>query len=112
MSAATYNLSIDQGSNFAIQLTLTEDGNPKDITGYLARAQLRTTKTSSTVSATFECTVTDAVNGGVRMHLPNAVTAALPAGLYYYDLELYSSDEYIVTRLLEGQANVSQEVTR
>jgi hypothetical protein len=112
MTAATYNLNIDQGSDWAIQLTLAEDGSPKDLTGYSARAQLRPTKTSSTLSATFTCTVTDAVNGIVRMALGNSTTASLTAGIYYYDLEIYTSGDGVVTRLIEGQVTINQEVTR
>jgi len=112
MTAATYNLTIDQGSDFAIQLTLAENGSAKDLTGYSARAQLRPTKASSTLSATFTCTVTDASAGIVRMALGNSVSAALTAGIYYYDLEIFTSGDGVVTRLIEGQATINQEVTR
>lgn len=112
MTAATYNLTIDQGSDFAIQLTLAENGSAKDLTGYSARAQLRPTKASSTLSATFTCTVTDAAAGIIRMALGNSVTAALSAGIYYYDLEIFTSGDGVVTRLIEGQATINQEVTR
>src|SRR6056300_1876025 len=107
MTAATYNLTIDQGSDFAIQLTLAEDGSAKDLTGYSARAQLRSTKASTTISATFTCTVTNPSQGILKMELSNAVTTTLSDGLYFYDLELYSSDDNFVTRLLEGRATVT-----
>lgn len=112
MTAAVYNLFIDQGSDFAIQLTLSEDGSAKNLVGYSARAQLRSKKTDASPAATFTCTVTDATNGVVKIELNNATSAALSAGLYFYDLELYTSSDAIVTRLLEGQVTVSQEVTR
>lgn len=112
MAAGTYNLVIDQGSDFAITLTLSEDGSAKDLTNYSARAQLRSKKTASSVAASFTCTVTDAAAGKIKMELGNSVTAALTAGIYYYDLEIYTSNDANVTRLLEGQATVTQEVTR
>src|SRR5210317_744965 len=112
MTAANYNLLIDQGSDFAIQLTLSESGVAKDLTGYSARGQLRSKKISDVVTATFVCTVINPENGVLTMELANATTADIPAGLYYYDLELYTSGDYNVNRLLEGQATVSQEVTR
>ena len=34
MTAATYDLVIDQGSDFAIDLTITESGTAKNLTGY------------------------------------------------------------------------------
>ena len=47
MSAARYNLVIDQGSDFAVSLVISEDGNVKDLAGFSARAQMRSSKTSS-----------------------------------------------------------------
>ena len=41
MSAARYDLVIDQGSDFAIEFTVAEAGTAKNLTGYSARAQLR-----------------------------------------------------------------------
>ena len=46
------------------------------------------------------------------MELANGVTSAISAGLYFYDLEIYSSGDVNVTRLLEGQVTITQEVTR
>ena len=112
MTAANYNLIIDQGSDFAIQLTLSESGVAQDLTGFSARAQLRSKKTDENIAATFVCTITDATNGVLTMELANASTAGLSAGIYYYDLELYTADDANVTRLIEGQATVTQEVTR
>lgn len=112
MTAAAYNLTIDQGSDWAITLTVSEDGTAKNLTGYSARAQLRPTKSSTTKSADFVCTVTNAAGGVLKMELANSVTTALTAGIYYYDLEIYTSSDALVTRLIEGQATISQEVTR
>jgi len=57
MAAGKYNITIDQGSDFSIQLTVKESGSAKNLTGYSARAQLRPTQTSSTLSATFTTTI-------------------------------------------------------
>lgn len=112
MTAANYNLFIDQGSDFAIQFTISESGVVKDLTGYYARAQLRSRKADTTLAATFTCTISSPTLGKIDMSLGNSTTTALTAGIYYYDLELYTANDAIVTRLLEGQATVSQEVTR
>ena len=112
MPAATYNLTIEQGADFAIQLTLSEDGSAKDLTGYSARAQMRQKKTDASAAATFTCTVTDASTGKVKMALANSVTAALTPGIFFYDLELFTNSDTNVTRLLEGQATVVAEVTK
>lgn len=113
MSAANYDLVIDQGSTFAIDLTINESGSAKDLTGYSARAQMRSTKTSSTVAGTFTCTVlTPVADGKVKMELPASVSSAMEAGMYFYDLEIHTGSDAIVKRLLEGKVTINQEVTR
>ena len=112
MAAATYNLVIDQGSDFAIDLVVKESGSVKDLTGYSARAQLRNKKDSSTLAANFTCTVTSASEGKIKMELANSVSTGLTAGRYFYDLEIYTSGDALVKRLLQGEVTLNQEVTR
>jgi hypothetical protein len=112
MAAGTYNLQIDQGSDFAVNLALKEGGVATDLTSYSARAQMRTTKDAASPAATFTCTIMNPTAGTLQMSLPNATSAALDAGLYYYDLEIYTSGDGIVTRILEGTVTIDQNVTR
>lgn len=114
MSAARYNLIIDQGSDFALEFIVKEDGTAKPLTGYDARAQLRSTKDSESAAATFGISIEDgSVTGKIRAALSSAITGPLTAGRYYYDLELYTTGgTELVTRLLEGTVTVTREVTR
>lgn len=110
MSAGTYNIKIDQGSDFSLQLTVQEDGTAKNLAGFSARAQLRPTIDSSTLTATFTCTITDSANGILTMALPYTTTENVGVGQYHYDLELYTASTS--QRLIQGAATVSGEVTR
>ena len=113
MTAAVYNLVIDQGSDFAIDLTIKELGSAKDLTGYSARAQMRSTRTSSTVAATFTCNVlSPAANGVVKMALTNGQSSALTAGRFFYDLEIHTNADAVVRRLIQGEVTLNPEVTR
>jgi len=112
MAAGTYNLQIDQGSDFAVNLALKEGGVATDLTSYLARAQMRSTKDAATAAATFTCTIMNPTAGTLQLSLPNATSAALEPGLYYYDLEIYTSGDGVVTRILEGTVTLDQNVTR
>ena len=67
MSAARYDLVIDQGSDFAIEFTVNESGSAKNLSGYSARAQLRPSKNSSTLSATFTCGIAVHATGKITM---------------------------------------------
>ena len=112
MTAAAYHLTIDQGSDFAVQLAVKENDVVKDLTSWNARAQLRSKKSDATLVATFTCTVIDAAGGLIKMEMSNSISTTISAGIYYYDLELYTPSDVNVTRLLEGQVTITQEVTR
>jgi hypothetical protein len=113
MAAATYNLTIDQGSDFAVDLTIKEGGQLKDLSGYEARAHLRSTTSSSILVGEFICTVdSPGTSGKVKLELRNTQSSAIAAGRYVYDLEIYSSGDVIVKRLLKGEVILNPEVTR
>lgn len=111
MTAGVYNIIVEQGSSFAQKITVKSNGVPKNLSGYSARAQIRPTRTSSTLTATFSCTV-HPLAGEIIMNLSPAETAPITSGRYYYDLEIYTSGETVVSRLLQGEVTVTPEVTR
>lgn len=110
--AATHNIQIDQGSDFALDLTVKEAGSAKNLSTFNARAQLRATKAASSATASFTCTIVNAANGLLKMELPNATSSAMAAGQYFYDLEIFTSGDSLVQRLIEGTVTLNQEVTR
>jgi len=126
MSAATYNLFIDQGSDFAIDLVIKENGSGMDLTNYQGRGQLRSSHTSSTIAGYFKVTKTDQVNGIIKVEIPNGSwldTSVSPpvqrsgstdisAGQYVYDLEIFTTADAVVKRLMQGTATINPEVTR
>ena len=112
MSAGTYNLVIDQGSDFALDLVIKEGGSALNLANYSGRAQLRTSVTASSASASFTVTVTNAANGALKMQLPAATSSGISAGQYVYDLESYTANDSIVKRIMQGDATITPEVTR
>ena len=112
MTAATYDLVIDQGSDFAIDLTITESGSAKDLTGYSGRAQIRSTHAAASATASFTVAVVSAANGTMKLELSAATTTALAAGRYVYDLEIHTANDAIVKRLIQGNVTINQQVTR
>lgn len=112
MSAGTYNLVIDQGSSFALDLAIKQGGTALNLTNYTGRAQLRTSHSASSAAASFTVTKTSAANGTLKLELSPATTAALAAGQYVYDLEIYTSGDAIVKRILQGDVTLTPEVTR
>ena len=112
MSAANHDMVIDQGTSFTLDVTINEGGAAKNLTGYSGRAQMRTTKTASAVAGSFTCTIPTPSNGIVKMQLSPSTSSAMAAGSYFYDLEIHTSGDAIVKRILEGKVNLTQEVTR
>ncbi len=112
MSAGTYNLVIDQGSDFALDLVIKEGGSALNLSNYSGRAQLRTSVTASSASASFTVTVTNAANGALKMQLPAATSSGISAGQYVYDLEIYTANNSIVKRIMQGDVTITPEVTR
>ena len=112
MAAGKYDIVIDQGSGFGLDLTVQESGSAKDLSDYSVRGQIRPTVTSDTLTASFTGIITNAAQGKLNISLSPSTTAAMSAGKYFYDIEIYTSSDSLVTRLLQGTATVSPEVTR
>ena len=116
MTAAVYNLYIEQGATFQKTLTWKDSsGNPINLTGYTARMQFR--RSAASADVLYSATTTNGkitlggVAGTVALVLPAADTELFDFGCAVYDLEVESSGG-TVYRLLEGGVEVSLEVTR
>ena len=112
MTAATYDLVIDQGSGFAIDLTITEAGSAKNLTGYSGRAQLRSTHAASSTISSFSVTIVNAGTGELKVEMSAATSTNLAAGRYVYDLEIHTANDATVKRLIQGSVTINPEVTR
>ena len=110
MSAGKYNIFIEQGSDFSLQLTVQESGSAKNLTGYSVRGQLRSSIDAASASASFTGVVINESGGILTASLSFAVTETLNPGVYNYDIEIYTSGS--VQKLLKGLATVTGEVTR
>ena len=103
------NFIVDQGANFVYKINLIDQsGNPFNITGYTANAQIRKTYTSTTYN-TISCNVAGS-NGVITLSMNAAATANLASNRYVYDLEI--SNNNIVSRIAEGFVTVNPGVTR
>ena len=105
------NLNIDQGSTFDIKVDITdaEDGI-LNLTNYTVAGQIRKNFSYSTAVA-FVASVFNTSAGTIKLLLDASTTNAMKAGRYVYDVEITSSTG-VVTRVLEGQVEVSPGVTR
>ncbi len=113
--ADSYNIQIDQGATYTLALSYKDSaGVPINLTNYTAAMQLRKTVGSATASLSLTSSSGIVITGATGL-LSITITATqsrdLVPDIYVYDLEITSAAG-VVTRLIEGSAVVSAEVTR
>jgi hypothetical protein len=115
MTAGIYNFTIDQGSDWDLNVVYKDSaGVVINLTNYTAAMQLRQNYNSDTADLTLNTSnggiVITGAEGKLVLHATSAQTTALDAGFYVYDLEILSGG--VVTRIIQGQITVAGEVTR
>lgn len=104
------NLDIDQGSTFQTTINVTDENDDiVNLTGYTGVAQMRKHYTSST-SYSFTVSISPTI-GTVTLSMTANATSNVVSGRYVYDCEL-TDPNGAVTRLIEGIATVTPQVTR
>jgi hypothetical protein len=131
MPAGKYNFVIEQGSTFILDLQYKDSNNvPVDLTDFYGRMQIRPTKASDTVYLTLSSSLNSdgtglnfsgstgnlpSSSGSIGIYIASCTSSLLTFdGQAYYDLEIYSGsgDCPYTVRLIEGQVQISKEVTR
>lgn len=110
--AGSYNIVADQGATWNFNFTVDTDGTPWNLTGYTLAMMVKesTAVTTAYLDLPDDGTVTLNSSGEVSITVTATKMATIPAGRWYYDLELTSGGG-VVTRLLEGRFIVNAEVT-
>lgn len=109
--ATKANLVIDQGSTYSVEIQLSDqNGDPLDLNGFVANAQMRKWYSSSTPAAVFNANI-DSNNSSITLTLTANQTSNLVAGRYVYDVET-TSPANTISRLVEGIVTVTPQVTR
>lgn|SRR5574343_526082 len=116
MAASTYDILIEQGATFQLNLVWKDSGGtPINLTGYTARMQVRhkLADTSPLLDFTTEngAITLGGVLGTISILGLATLTDALTVKSGVYDLELVSAGG-IVTRLIEGGVTITPQVTR
>lgn len=108
--ATVANLYCDQGSDFAVIVTLkNQDGTVINLTDYTVRGQFRKSF-GSTAYTDFTVTIYSAVAGQIKIELSAAASSLVKPGRYLYDIEgVYAGT---IKRFLEGIFAISPEITR
>jgi hypothetical protein len=107
------DIIIDQGSAYNVTVpVLTLNNLPLDLTEYNGRGQIRRNY-NATLAVDFLVQVYgDPTDGLVRISLTPAQTAAMKAGRYVFDIEVYTENDNDVIRVIEGQVTITPRATQ
>lgn len=105
------DIQINQGETFVLTMTIEQPvDTPIDITSYTFASQIKRNQTDTSALDAFTFTLSDPTNGIFTMSLTDTETSALPAIVAFYDVEMTDTSAN-KTRILQGKANITQEVT-
>ena len=128
MAAGRYSFVIEQGATTNFQIAYTDSDNlPVDLTGYSGKMMIRSNYADDnpTTYAILSSSLaadgtglnfsgsngsTPPTSGSIGIYISAASSSNFTFNTARYDLEITSGS--VVTRILEGQVNLSQEVTR
>ena len=128
MAAGKYSFVIEQGSTVDFEIIYKDSSNnPVDLTGYSGKMMIRSNyaddnpTTYAILSSSLAADVTGLnfsgsngstppTSGSIGIYISAVSSSNFTFNTARYDLEITSGS--IVTRLLEGQISLSQEVTR
>jgi hypothetical protein len=125
MPAGRYNLLIEQGSTYELELQYKDsNGVAVDLTGYSGRLQIRPSIGSPTAYLCLSSSLnadgtglnfsgsnnnTSPVSGSIGIYISATTSSMLTFDAGVYDLEISSGS--FTTRLLQGNVQLSKEVT-
>jgi hypothetical protein len=126
MAAGKYNIVIEQGATYQVEIQYKDSNNlPIDLSGYNGRMQIRPSIDSTTVYVALSSSLnadgsglnfsgsngtTSPTSGSIGIFISATSSSLLTFASGVYDLEIQTGS--LVTRLLQGNVQLSKEVTR
>lgn len=112
MAAANYTLSIEQGVDFELPLVFSNGTVPMVLTGHTFRMQIRDYEGNIIYDATTENgkLLLNVSNSTLTITISNTDSSSFNFDFAKYDLEMVSPTSKVV-RIIQGEVNLSKEVT-
>jgi hypothetical protein len=109
--AAERNITIYKGDTYFHQINVKDDSSqPIDLSDRAYISQIRKSKSSEAIIASFRIEILNAENGQLLISLDAGTTSEINTGIYYYDLQ--ENNDSIITTLMGGKVFVIGEVSR
>lgn len=110
--ANIYNISIEQGSSFNLNLVAKKsNGEALNLNGYNARGGIRYGYSSTGYLLDLGPTISVPSSGIINVSLTSVETSTLPVTKAVYDIEVYDNNDYTF-KAIRGYVDVVPEVTR
>lgn len=111
---AKYNITAYQGATYNEIFVAAIDGTPINYTGYTGKMQIRKYQNKDSALIHSATTANSGLllnsTGMVQPFISAATMDTLPAGNWFYDIELTDASG-VVTRFLMGNFNISPQVS-
>ena len=115
MALSTYDISVEQGSDYSTVITYTDDqNNLVNLTGCSTRMQVRQFASSPAARLSLVSPYAMALGGAlgtITLSIPAQAISTVPAGQYVYDIELVDTTQKVL-KIISGNFVVNAEVTR
>lgn len=108
-----YDISgFSQGSTYSLLFRAVDSvGTPISLSGYNIRSTIRESYADSTGVASFNSVITVPESGICNLSMSATNTALIPAKIYLWDCEAYTSSESDVIKLLYGHLYCNPQVS-
>lgn len=109
--AGMRDITIYKGDSYTHRVNIKNSSNTAiNISGRSYVAQIRKSKATESVIASFTTNITDAANGVLILSMTSSQTSGINTGIYYYDLQ--ETNGSYVTTLMGGKVTITGEVSR
>ena len=115
MNPGRYNLTVYKGTTFDLKPVWKIGGVPVILDNYSANMQVRYASDTAAIielSTSNGSAIIDPAYGRINLHISSTDTAALPAGIYNYDLNLTNNTDGTVYKILQGAFVVNVSITQ
>lgn len=109
--AGMRDITIYKGDSYTHRVNIKNSSNTAiNISGRSYVAQIRKSKATESVIASFTTNITDGANGVLTLSMTSSQTSGINTGIYYYDLQ--ETNGSYVTTLMGGKVTITGEVSR
>lgn len=111
MAVKVVNLTLEQGVDFSISLSLRLNGAPINLTGYQFFSKMRKHPGSSIYYPFNVSIILPEAFGNIIIEMPSSINSTIPPGRYLYDLKGSNDEDNKIAKYFKGTVMVEGTLT-